>query len=427
MGNDTGDIIRAVKGVKDILPEDLLLWRLVRNTAETVFTLYGFGEIRVPVFERTEVFKRSIGESTDIVQKEMYTFEDRGKQSLTLRPEGTASVVRAYIEHRLYDPPGIKKLFYSGPMFRAERPQAGRFRQFHQVGAEIFGSDDPMVDSEIITMLVDFLGELNLPGLKVVLNSLGCHDCRPGYRDTLYGYLSAHKAELCDTCLDRIEKNPMRVLDCKSEGCKTVAKNAPTIDKSRCEACETHFAKVIEALKTAEVSFEIDPRLVRGLDYYNRTAFEVVAEGLGAQNAVAGGGRYDSLVRQMGGPDIPAIGFAVGLERLISLLPAHVKEEAGDNAPDIYLIALGEQAQMAISDIARNIRMGGFICERSFGQGSLKSNMRKANRSGARAVLIIGDDEMEKNSVVVRDMKKGDQELVLLSDLPGRLEDIFDE
>lgn len=219
----------------------------------------------------------------------------------------------------------------------------------------------------------------------------------------------------------------MRVLDCKSEGCKEVAKNAPTIDGSRCEACEAHFAKVISALKTAEVSFEIDPRLVRGLDYYNRTAFEVVAEGLGAQNAVAGGGRYDSLVRQMGGPDIPAIGFAIGLERLISLLPEHVKEEAGDNAPDIYLISLGEQAQTFASDIARNIRMAGFICERSFGDGSLKSNMRKANRSGARVVLIIGDDEMEKASLVVRDMKKGDQELVLLSDLPERLEKIFEE
>ena len=418
------NFIRSVKGVNDITPSDAPRWRYVEDAALDVFELYNYREIRTPIFEKTEVFRRSIGETTDIVEKEMYTFTDRGGESLTLRPEGTAPVVRAYIENGLYNPPGVLKLFYFGPMFRAERPQAGRFRQFHQFGVEVFGSDDPGVDAELVIMLMDIFSELGINGLKVRLNSLGCRDCRPAYREALYVFLKENAGALCENCRSRIERNPMRALDCKSEGCRAVVAGAPTIDKFRCGACQDHLDGVRRPLLDLEVPVELDPRLVRGLDYYSRTAFEVTSEALGAQNAVAGGGRYDSLVEQMGGPPTPATGFAVGIERLLSLMgePAGMEVDYAAR-PDVYIIPMTDEAAAKAFDISHRLRSHGYSVEQEFGGGSLKSRMRKANRSGARFAVIIGENELAKGEVIVKQMDTSEQTSVPV----GRIIDALDE
>ncbi|VAX22984.1 Histidyl-tRNA synthetase [hydrothermal vent metagenome] len=414
--------IKSVRGVKDVLPSESLKWRLVEETALEIFTLYNFKEIRIPTFEKTEVFKRSIGETTDIVEKEMYTFTDRGGESLTLRPEGTASVVRAYVENGLYNPPGVTKLFYMGPMFRAERPQAGRFRQFHQIGAEVFGTDDPAIDAEVIIMLMDLFTELRVPGLKVLLNSLGCPECRPAFRNALYEFLKERESDLCKNCQSRIDRNPLRALDCKSPTCKAITENAPTIDKYRCDSCETHFNNVRKPLLDLEIPVTVDPKLMRGLDYYSRTAFEVVSEGLGAQNSVAGGGRYDSLVEQFGGPKTPAIGFALGIERLISLLASEDEEELAEY-PDIFIVPMTETASLRSFEIAHRLRSYGYQVERTFGIASMKSMMKKADRSKAKYTLIIGEDELKKGMGTLRNMNSGEQIETSFNDIA----DILDE
>lgn len=399
------------------------MWRFVEEVALDVFELYNFQEVRTPVFEKTEIFQRSIGETTDIVEKEMYTFSDRGGESLTLRPEGTAPVVRAYIENKLYDPPGTLKLFYMGPMFRAERPQAGRFRQFHQIGAEVFGSNDPAVDAEVIIMLMDLFTELGVTGLKISLNSLGCPKCRPSYRDALLEFLKSRSDELCDNCRARIDRNPLRALDCKATGCKEVVKDAPTIDKFLCEECRDHLELVRRPLMDLEQPVVLDPNMVRGLDYYGRTAFEVVSDRLGAQNAVAGGGRYDALVEEMGGPPTPAMGFALGIERLITLLDAERISEQNATRPDVYMIPMTEDAGLKTFEMAHRLRSHGYSVERSFENASLKSMMRKANKSGARFALIIGEEEMKQGAATLRNMETSEQKSAPFS----RITDILDE
>ncbi|MBI4665970.1 MAG: histidine--tRNA ligase [Nitrospinae bacterium] len=422
--------IQSVRGVKDILPADIPLWRMVEDAAMDIFELYNFQEIRTPVFEKTEVFSRSIGETSDIVEKEMYTFLDRGEESLTLRPEGTASIARAFVERNMGAQPGVTKLYYMGPMFRAERPQAGRFRQFHQIGAEAFGSADPAADAEMIMMLMDFFTELNVTGLKVSLNSLGCSECRPKYRQALYEFLSARSAHLCDNCQGRVERNPLRALDCKSEKCKTTTADAPTIDQFRCEACQEHLEGVRKPLRDLELPVFMDNRLVRGLDYYNRTAFEVTSDRLGAQSAVAGGGRYDGLVAQFGGPPTPAIGFAIGIERLVSLLGEEARERAAeyyDMRPDVYMIPMSPEAGMKIFELSHRLRSNGYRVERGFDGGSMKSQFRKADRSGAMMVIILGEDELKQNSVTVKDMESGAQKLVPINDLMSVISKGLDE
>ncbi len=423
---DSKKLIRSVKGVKDVTPEMAPKWRFVEETALETLDLYNFREIRIPIFEKTEVFQKSIGETTDIVEKEMYTFTDRGNESLTLRPEGTASVVRAFIEHKMYTQSGAVKLYYMGPMFRAERPQAGRFRQFHQIGAEVFGSGSPAVDAELIIMLMDFFNELKIQGLKIRLNSLGCQTCRPAYREALHGYLKTHVDSLCDTCKARIDRNPLRVLDCKSAGCQEIAAKAPTIDKHRCDACEDHLDKVRRPLMDLELPVVMDPGLVRGLDYYTRTAFEVVSDSLGAQNSVAGGGRYDNLVEMFGGPPTPAIGFAIGLERLISLVENSEIEDYYEGSPDIFIVSLTDEAQMRIFEIAHRLRSNGYRVERTFETGSIKSQMRKANKSGARFALIIGEDELSKGVATIREMETGEQKEAPFSEIITLLDEEFD-
>ena len=385
--------------------------------AVETFMLYNFNEIRLPVFEKTAVFTRSIGETTDIVEKEMYTFEDRGGESLTLRPEGTASIVRAYVENKLYNPPGVAKLFYMGPMFRAERPQAGRFRQFYQIGAELFGSDDPSLDAELILMLSNLLASLQIKDIEIVLNSLGCPKCRPAYREQLTQYLKSRADELCENCSRRIDKNPLRALDCKSSGCVEVANGAPQITDYLCDECRSSINLVEQTLVDCEVPVRMDPKLVRGLDYYSRTAFEVISKNLGAQNAIAGGGRYDSLVEQFGGPATPAIGFAIGMDRLISLL----EMEERVIKPYVFVIGLTEPAVQMIFHLAHGLRQIGLSVERNTGGGSLKSQMRKAGKSGARFTIIVGEDELAESSVILKDMVKSEQATVKVDDLAEKI------
>jgi histidyl-tRNA synthetase len=399
--------IKAVKGVKDILPDAIGQWRAVERAARDQFARFGFKEIVLPIFEKTEVFTKGVGEETDIVQKEMYTFEDRGGESITLRPEGTASCVRAYIEHSMFHPPGsVTKLFYMGPMFRRERPQAGRFRQFYQIGAELFGAAEPEADADVIHLLHLFLTAIKVRDPKLLLNSLGCGECRPPFKAALVEFLRHHKDHLCEACQGRFERNPLRVFDCKVEKCQEVMKEAPTIDKHYCPACAEHFSKVEQRLVQLNIPFTINPRMVRGLDYYNRTVFEVTAEGLGAQNSIAGGGRYDSLVKNSGGPQVPATGFAVGMERLMDSIGGALETDPGN--PDVFIVFM-EEAADAVYRIAGALREKGIKVERAYKPAGIKNQMGKADRSGATFALIVGGDEIANKVAVIKNLKTGEQ------------------
>ena len=403
--------ITSVRGVKDILPEESPRWQRVEALARETFARYGYSEIRVPVFERTELFARSIGEETDIVNKEMYTFNDKGGESLTLRPEATASMCRAYVQHALYSQPGVAKLFCIGPMFRYERPQAGRLRQFHQIDAEAFGSLDPAVDAEVIVMLADFLSAAGLKDLSLQINNLGDAECRPAYARALQEFLRKETTNLGPEVQERVERNPLRFLDSKDPDHRAIIARAPTIDLHWNENCQKHLGAVCDRLKGAGVRFEVNPRLVRGLDYYCLTVFEVTSRNLGAQNAVCGGGRYDGLVEELGGPPTPAIGFAIGMERLLQLIGGEADESAAPASPlDAFLVPLGEKAAAEAFALAGELRKGGLRVDLAFGGGSMKSQMRRAGRSGARYVLVLGEDEIAKGTVSLRDMRESRQE-----------------
>lgn len=396
--------ISAVKGVSDVMPPEIHVWRHIENTAMAVFGAYGFMEYRPPVIEYTQVFTRSIGETSDIVEKEMYTFTDKGDRSVTLRPEGTAPIVRGYVQHNLHTLPSPQKYFYMGPMFRYERPQKGRQRQFYQIGAEAFGSASALMDAEIISMLRRFLEAAGLKDIAVQLNSIGCPACRPSYRAALVGFLSPKTKDMCPDCLRRYERNPLRILDCKAHGCVELRKGAPKVGDHLCDACKAHFSALKESLGLLGVKYEINPEMVRGLDYYTRTTFEVTSMNLGAQNAVAAGGRYDGLVREFGGPETPAVGFAVGMERLVSL----ISKESSDGRmprPSVYIASIGEAASRRAAMAADNLRAGGLWAETSVEGGSLKAQLRRADRLGARHVFILGDEELSKGSVKWKDMR----------------------
>lgn len=411
--------IKAVKGVKDILPGSIGLWREVENRARGQFSRFGFKEIILPIFEKSEVFIKGVGEETDIVQKEMYTFEDRGGESITLRPEGTASCVRAYIEHGMHHPPGtVTKLFYFGPMFRRERPQAGRFRQFYQIGAELFGVAEPGADIESVHLLWLFIKDINIKGPRLYLNSLGCDECRPPFKAALVNHLAARKEELCDTCQGRYQRNPLRVFDCKVEKCGEVMKTAPTIDNHYCPACAEHFDAVKKGLGTLNIPHQLNPRMVRGLDYYNRTVFEVTAEGLGAQNSIAGGGRYDGLIKNSGGPQTPAVGFALGVERLLESIGTP-PDFVPDN-PDVFIVYMEKAADEAFR-LAGMLREKGVRVEKMFKPAGMKNQMGKADKSGARFALIIGEDELAKGVAQLKDLKSGDQRELALASLADEL------
>lgn len=396
--------ITAIRGFNDVLPGDTELWRLIEETAYRTFRKYGFSEIKLPIVEKTELFLRSIGETTDIVEKEMYTFADRHGDSITMRPEGTAPAVRAYIEHKLYTAP-ITKLYYTGPMFRYERPQKGRYRQFYQIGAEVLGDDTPGTDAETLSMLMKLFKELRVDGAALQINSLGDPVCRPVYKEKLYNYLKEKAGDLCDNCLRRIDTNPLRALDCKSPGCIEATRNAPSILDSLCDPCSEHFDKVKYHLELSGIEPVVNPRMVRGLDYYTRTTFEITADtGLGSQNAVAAGGRYDNLVSELGGPATPCFGFAIGMERLSLIMKGSAPKE-----PLAVFIAMGEEAEKKGVELVNRWRDAGARVIMDFSTGPLKNRMKKADRLGADYAVILGENELKAGQVSIKDMAKVEQ------------------
>ncbi|MGA2192561.1 MAG: histidine--tRNA ligase [Nitrospirota bacterium] len=407
-------LTQAIRGVKDILPSDVRKWQRIEVMARELFSAYGFSEIRIPIIEHTVLFARSIGATSDIVEKEMYSFTDQGGDQITLRPEGTASVVRSYVEHKLYADNRVNKLYYVGPMFRRERPQAGRLRQFHQIGVEALGAAEPGIDVDVLTVLDEFFKRLGINGVELQINSLGCRDCRSRYKEALIGFLNTQRDHLCEDCLRRIDINPLRALDCKSEGCKRAAADAPVMADYLDEGCRTHFEKVKEGLDDLGIKYTVKPRMVRGLDYYTRTTFEMVAtDKKGAQNAVAAGGRYDGLVEEVGGPQTPGIGFAIGIERIIMMLPDAWK--TGPETPALFIAALGVKARRLVQKMADDLRKIGIRTERDYAEAGLKAQMKKADKLGAKYVLIIGEDEIARGVSVLRDMRTKEQaELPLL-------------
>jgi len=400
--------IQAVKGTKDILPDEVGAWHRIEGTARALFALYGYREIRTPIFEPTELFARGIGQETDIVSKEMYTFEDRDGGSLTLRPEATAGTVRAVIEHNLMNTDPALKVYTLGPMFRRERPQKGRYRQFHQVNVEVFGVTSPSIDVEVVEMALAYLEGCGLTQYELVLNSVGDAKCRPAYVETLRTALRAQAGQLCADCQRRTETNPLRVLDCKVRDDQPVIESLPRISDHLCDECRAHFAEVRRELELLGIPFRLSHRLVRGLDYYVRTTFEVRSGELGAQNSVLGGGRYDGLVKELGGPDIPGIGFALGMERLVMLIPP-VPVEARS---EVFLAPLVPEARDLALRLQRQLRKAGVSAMTDHEGRGLKSQMKRADKLGARFVAILGEDEMAKARWTIRDMKASTQEEV---------------
>jgi histidyl-tRNA synthetase len=394
----------ALKGIHDIFPPEIYKWQKVESLAEKVFTSYGFQEIRPPIIESTDIFTRSIGETTDIVEKEMYTFSDKAGRSITLRPEGTAPAVRCYVENHLYNMPAPQKFFYSGPMFRYERPQAGRFRQFYQIGVEAFGISDPKIDSEILLMLNDFFESLSINNINIQINSIGCELCRPNYKKALKNYFSDKFNELCSDCKRRYEVNPLRILDCKINSCINLRKDAPRVIDFLCPECKDHFTKLQNYLILSNIKFTVNPDMVRGLDYYTRTTFEVTCENLGSQNAIAAGGRYDKLVEEFGGPPTPAIGFAIGMERLTSIIQIPDKDIP---TPMVFIAAIGDDAELKALQISQKLRRNGYWVELSYKGQSLKSQMRKADRIKSKIVFIIGDEELKTGKLKWKSLYDG--------------------
>ena len=405
-------LTNAPRGTKDILPSQVNGWQQLEKKIRELCALYGYEEIRTPTFEHTELFKRGIGEGTDVVEKEMYTFTDRGDRSITLRPENTASVVRAYLQNKLFASAGLVKLFYIGSMFRYDRPQAGRLREFHQFGVEALGEKNPAVDAEIILLAWEFLRSLGLTELKLKINTVGCPACRPIYRQKLTEYFTENADELCGDCRRRLEKNPLRILDCKIDGLKDFMDDAPKIETCLCDDCREHFAAVKNFLTAAGVPFEVNPRLVRGLDYYTKTAFEIQYAPLGAQSAVAGGGRYDGLIKEIGGDDTPAVGFAAGLERILLALELQGLLPAPDKKISAFVVAGGSAAEVYAFKLLTDLRRKNISAAMDFGRKSMKSQMKAAAKSGAKFALIIGEDEVASSSVTIKNLETAAQEKI---------------
>jgi len=413
--------VKAPKGTRDILPDDISKWYYVENVIKETLNKYGYKEIRTPFFEYTDLFVRGIGESTDIVTKEMFTFPDRKGRSLTLRPEGTAPVVRAYLENSMGRTSKVIKLFYLGPMFRCEKPQAGRFRQFNQFGIEIIGTKSPAADAEVIITVLDVYKKLGLRNLEILINSVGCKKCRVNYVQKLKKYLKNKKDFLCSECKERYIKNPLRVLDCKKDSCKRIIEEAPVITENLCQECELHFAEVKSYLNDQKIIFREDPRLVRGLDYYTKTAFEIISGELGAQNAIGGGGRYDDLVEELGGKPTPAVGFAAGIERMIITMDQQKVKWPAEKRLDIFVAKVDEKNKAAAFRLLQKIRNIGLSADMDYSEGSLKSQMRIANKIGARFTVIVGEEELSKNMVILRNMQTKEQKEVKIDNLINEL------
>ncbi len=411
------NLITAPRGTFDLMPPQAIVWEWMESTIRKVFLSYGYGEIRTPIFEHTELFQRGIGETTDIVEKEMYTLVDKGGRSLTLRPEGTASVVRAYIEHKLYGQAPVAKLFYIGPMFRQERPQAGRFRQFHQFGVEMIGEKSPVADAEVIILAHDLYRQLGLTELEIHLNTVGCPACRQEYKAALTSALQAVADQLCPTCQQRLVRNPLRLLDCKSPVCQEVISRVPSIHHYLCADCRHHFDQVTTLLEKVGVKYKRSDKLVRGLDYYTRTVFEIINHDLGAQNALCGGGRYDGLVAECGGPAVPGVGFASGMERLYTTLEQKGKIPELPFGPQLYVLPLGEELNVVAFEIATALRRQGFSVEMGNGAKSLKAQLKTVHKSGAGYAVIIGEEEWRERQVTLKTMADGSQKRLPASGL----------
>ena len=416
--------ITAIKGIKDILPKDSPIWHQVELTARKVFECFGFYEIRVPIMEKTALFQRSIGETTDIVEKEMYTFRDRDDELLTLRPEATASVIRAYIEHNLFASDPVTRLYTIGPMFRRERPQKGRFRQFHQIDVELFGDDKPASDAEVIFMLMHFLQSTGVEKLSLEINSLGCKACRPVFSQAVVDFLKGSESALCPDCQRRIYTNPLRVFDCKVETCGKIIADAPRILNFLCAECDDHFSAVKSYLTDLKLPYKINPQMVRGLDYYTKTAFEVKSGELGAQNSLAGGGRYDGLVSFLGGPEVPGIGFGIGMERLIACLP---QTDSPSFRTDIFIAALGARAQKIAFGLTQELRRTGICAAMDYSNKSLKSQMKRADKLNSAYTLIFGDKEIDENRAELRNMSTKNQQSLPLDQLLAAVTNILKE
>ncbi len=412
--------MQTIRGFRDILPEQIALWQRVEKEAFALFESFGFKEIRIPVLEKTDLFARSIGETTDIVEKEMYTFADRNGDKLTLRPEATASICRAYIQHKMHAVDPVRKFYMAGPMFRRERPQKGRYRQFYQIDAEVFGIESAYVDSELIFLLNELFRRLGLTALSAHINSLGCPECRPAFQTALLDFLASRKQALCENCLRRMEKNPLRILDCKVETCRTALAGAPATLDHLCPACDDHFTIVTSALERQGVDFKVDKTLVRGLDYYTRTAWEIQTTTLGAQSSVAGGGRYDGLVKELGGPDTPAIGFAIGFDRLVEVME-QLEPQGSEPGLDLFIVALGEEALAKAYFWSCDLNQKGVKTEVDFRGKSMKYLMKRADKLNAPHVLIAGENELKENQLILRNMTTRDQLLVGMDDLVTEL------
>jgi histidyl-tRNA synthetase len=405
---------KALYGTHDLLPEDSFKWQHLEEKVRKVLSLYNYKEIRTPIFEETDLFARSIGQDTDIVQKEMYTFLDQGKRSLTLRPEGTAGVVRAYLEHSLGEKSPLVKLFYFGPMFRQERPQKGRLREFHQFGVEAIGSLEPSLDAEVIDLAVNICVGLGITDFKLHLNSIGCPVCRPIHRDKFLNFMRDKVDELCEDCKTRFMRNPLRMFDCKKEDCIKQLKDAPVMIDFLCEECRNHYNLVKQYLDELKIDYFEDKRLVRGLDYYTKTAFELKSKLLGTQDTLCGGGRYDLLVQELGGENTPAIGFAAGIERFLLVLEMEKKQKLEEKNLDLFIATLGDQARTFAMKLIKDLREKNIVCETDYLDRSLKAQMKEANRQKAKKVLIIGEDEIKKGKAILKDMENGKQEEIEL-------------
>ena len=411
-------LIGAPRGTKDILPDSITAWRYVEQVMRDVCAIFGYREIRTPMFEHTELFHRGIGDTTDVVEKEMYTFQDRGERSITLRPENTASVVRAFVENKMYGDIAPAKLYYIGPMFRYDRPQAGRMRQFHQFGIEALGAAAPTIDAEVIMLALQVLKKLGLADLKLKINSVGCSKCRPVHRKKLQDFLQPNFKKLCTDCQNRFERNPLRILDCKVPQCKELTVGAPKITDCLCSECSEHFSKVQELLTAAGVVYELDSNLVRGLDYYTKTAFEIQYSPLGAQSAICGGGRYDGLVEEIGGPSTPGIGFAMGMERVLLALTKQNLLRSVAERIDVFAVVTNENNLPLAFKTISCLRAGGLSCDMDFLGRSMKAQMKQANRLQADNVIIFGEDEVARGTVVLRNMTTSEQKEVNIDELP---------
>lgn len=402
-------ITKAIKGTKDVLPKDVYKNQYIEATCLGVAEQFGYKEIRTPVFEHTELFQRGVGDTTDVVQKEMYTFDDKGGRSITLRPEGTAGAVRSYLENGLCNEALPQKVCYTTSCYRYEKPQAGRLREFHQFGIECFGSASPLADAEIIALAKTIFDNLEVKDLSLEINSIGCPTCRAEYHKALKEYFSARKDELCDTCKDRLERNPMRILDCKSPVCSEIAKDAPIMLDYLCDECREHFDKVQAYLKAQDIAFNINPKIVRGLDYYTKTVFEFVSSSIGAQGTVCGGGRYDGLVEELGGQKTASLGFGMGLERLMLLMEAQNCPFPEPQASDLFIVALGDKAVLKALEISKDMRAEGFGCLMDLNQRSVRAQMKYADKLDAKFNLVIGDNEVESGCAKLKNMATGEE------------------